>query len=685
MTDAMTRRVRPTGAWRPRATSAALAALAGAATLAGTACGGDGPVCLGLTAADEVARTLGCADDFRALASRPLDATIPGARSVKTVVDRVDGDALYFQNSVTYETHYQFVSRHLSGDGLPVVPMLGEFNTSEYFSPSRRFLLGALTHYEQPDKWVYEISPYDTADASMIATAYAAIAGASFIGRDLYFHPTSEAIEAVVPGLPASVRVITTDELYAGITYQPLNVAESYGQLRFFTADALSRGDAYLSFRDIAVLDRVPNDISVAMGIITGEFQTPLSHVNVLSKNRGTPNMALRGAFDSAELRALAGTWVRLRVDLFDYELVEVTQAEADAWWEAHRPAELQVPGLDLTATDLRDDVDLIDAGASGEALRDAVKAATRAYGGKAAHFGALTHVAGVPMPRGFAVPVLYYRQFMEANGFDARVTALLAEPGFQNDPGTRDQALATLRADMAAAPLDPAFVQLVTAKLEAEYPGVRMRFRSSTNAEDLDGFTGAGLYTSRSGQVGDLEDPIEDAIREVWASVWNFKAFEERSYRGIDHLAVGMALLVHRAFPDEEANGVALTNNPYDTSGLNPALYINVQLGGESVVLPPAGVTTDQLLVFWSQQGQPVVYLKRSNLTAPGMTVLTTTQLFELADALDRIHTHFRAAYGATAGAWYAMDVEFKFEGLPGETPRLYVKQARPHGQAGS
>lgn len=285
-------------------------------------------------------------------------------------------------------------------------------------------------------------------------------------------------------------------------------------------------------------------------------------------------------------------------------------------------------------------------------------------------------------MPRGFAVPLFYYRQFMEQNGFDARVNTMIADPAFQNDPAVRDRQLAQLRADMQVAPIDAAFLALLTAKLNADYPATRMRFRSSTNAEDLDGFTGAGLYTSLSGELADPDDPIEDAVRGVWASVWNFKAFEERSYRGIDHLAVGMALLSHRAFPDEESNGVALTNNPYDTTGLNPAFYINVQLGGESVVLPPAGVTTDQILVFWEQQGQPVVYLKHSNLTAPSTNVLTTTQLFALADALDKIHEYFRVAYGATPGAWYAMDIEFKFEGLPGQTPQLYIKQARPHGQ---
>lgn len=649
-----------------------------------TGCGDDGESarCTGASADTPFVQALGCRDDFTALASRPLDATIPGARSVKTIVDRVDGDALYFQNSVTYETHYQFASAHLSGDGRPIVPSLASFNTTEYFSPSRRFLLGALTHYEQPDKWVYELSPYDAADAQMITSAYDLIAGASFVGGDLLFHPTSEAIEAVVPMLPPRVKLISTDELYAGITYQPLNVADSVGQLQFIRRADLDAGAAYLSFRDIVVLDQVPNDISVAMGIISAEFQTPLSHVNVLSSNRGTPNMGLRGAWDDPALRALEGKWVHLTVGLSEWSIVEVTQAEADAWWEAHRPTAVQVPGLDLGPTDLRDDTALL-VPESELPVKEAVKAATRAFGGKAAHFGALTRVPGVPMPRGYAIPVSYYRAFMEANGFDARVTAMLADPAFQNSARERDLQLARLRADMMAAPVDPALVAAIGAKIRSLSPGfTRFRFRSSTNAEDLDGFTGAGLYTSVSGDPDDPTRPVEDAVRTVWASVWNFKAFEERSYRSIDHLAVGMALLSHRSFPDEEANGVALTNNPYDQSGLEPAFYINAQLGGESVVLPPPGVTTDQILLFYQQQGQPVVYLARSNLVAPGTHVLTGPQLLALGAALDQIHRHFRTAYAPPGGGWYAMDIEWKFEGEPGEEPTLFIKQARPHGQ---
>src|SRR5690242_19233968 len=50
----------------------------------------------------------GCTADFQALASEPLDASLPGARSGKVVLDLRDNDALYFQNSNKYQIHYEF-------------------------------------------------------------------------------------------------------------------------------------------------------------------------------------------------------------------------------------------------------------------------------------------------------------------------------------------------------------------------------------------------------------------------------------------------------------------------------------------------------------------------------------------------------------------------------------------------
>lgn len=625
-----------------------------------------------------------CQDDFMALASEPLDVTLPGARSAKVVVDQADGDALYFQNSTRYEIHFDFVSMHLSGGDLPVVGSLANFNSEMYFTPDRRFILGAVTYYEQPMRWTLELAPYDTASVEMIVKIFDAVRKNGYFGPRLAFHPTSEQLAAVAEGLPERIPVVTTEELYEGIDYQPLSLGTAVGRLHFTTAAAIAT--EYLSYQDLVVLDEAPNDISVVQGIITQEFQTPLSHINVLSRNRHTPNMGLRGALSNPMLTALDGKLVKLEVGPSGWSIMEVSEAEAMAWWDAHAPTPITLPPVDLTRTEMID-LDLVTPEpTAGETLRNNIRTAVASYGGKSAQYSILRRTPDVPIKRAFAIPLYWYVRFMTDNGFFARIAAFENDPQFVTTPSVRDAALAQLRADIMAAPLDAGFLAALAVK-ESEWQAMgvtKLRFRSSSNSEDLDGFPCAGCYNSYSGVIADRPD-VEAAIKNVYADVWTFRGYEERSFYGVDHDTVAMALLVHENFEDEEANGVAVTNNPFDATGNDPALYINVQLGGGAeVVSPPPGVYSDQILYYFGLPNQPVAYLSHSNLTAPGQNVLTTTQLHQLGVALDAIHDRFSRAYGPGAGnnGWYAMDVEFKFDdqAAPGQAPTLYVKQARPY-----
>jgi Pyruvate phosphate dikinase, AMP/ATP-binding domain len=632
--------------------------------------------------APDFTQSVGCLEDFTALSSAPLDVSIPGAMAMKTVIDRSESDALYFQNSKKYKIHWEFASANLSGNGKIPVPALSSFNLTEYYSPNRRFILGSVTYYQGPKVWTYEISPYDNASFEMIQLAMDKIMAASYFGKDLYFHPTSQAVEAEAKKLPNSIKVISTDELYAGIDYQPLNFGTSYGRLVITTAKKLET--EYVGFRDIVVLDEVPNDISVVSGIITQQFQTPLSHINVLSQNRGTPNMALRGAHTNAELLKLDGKWVKFSVGSSKYSVEEVTQAEADTWWDAHRPAAVGVPKMDLDVKEFRNVQDILDT--TGTTWAAAIKKSIPAFGGKTTHFSAFPHMdtSKIKHPKAFGIPVYFYWQFMEQNHFNDTLAAMLADEKFQGDPAFRDARLKSLRSAMKAAPVDSAFEANLMAKLAAYLPGItRIRFRSSTNAEDLEGFTGAGLYDSKTGGINDPADPILGAVKEVWASVWYFRAFEERSYRNIDHKSVGMALLCHGAFPEEEANGVAITANPFDPSGLEPGFYINVQVGNNLVVSPDASMRADQFIYHFDMPGQPIVFIANSSLTPTGTTVLTTAQTYSLGVALKEIHRFFQPIYGKDASAWFAMDTEFKLDQLPGDPngqPVIQMKQARPY-----
>lgn len=634
--------------------------------------GDSGWACLSAEAAPDYLQGLGCWDDFAALASPPLDATIPGAQSSKTLVDRSDGDALYFTNAALYPYHWDFASALLSGSGLPIVGDQSSFNTTQYYTPDRRFLLGAVTRYEEADVWAYEIAPYDTADADMVAAAYRLIAASAWFGDDLYFHPASTQAEAVADTLPDDIKVITTAELYEGITYQPLNLGLSMGQLRFYTADELAA--SYVNYREIVVLDEVPLDLSIVAGTITVDFQTPLSHINVLAQNRGTPNMALRGAWDEPSLRDLEGSWVELEVGASTWSVREVTVAEADAWWEGHQPTPLEIGPMDVSWTELSDASDILVADDLGAALDTAIPR----FGGKASHFAGLTRIGDpVVVPTAFAVPVYWYDQFMTDAGLWDQVDAMLADADFQADSAVRAERLAELQAAIVAAPLDPVFEELLSTKLETDFPDTRMKFRSSTTAEDLGDFTGAGLYTSAAGALDDPDSTVQDAVRTVWASVWGARAYEEREYYGIDHRLVGMAVLVHPSFEDEEANGVAITNNLFDSTGLQPAFYINSQQGEASVVEPETGVTSDQLLYYYDLPGQPIVYLDHSSLVADNQTVMSAAEIYLLGEQLSAIHSFYFEVYGDRS--FYAMDTEFKLDRNLDES-RVTIKQARPY-----
>lgn len=602
-----------------------------------------------------------CQAAFDVQAARPLDSALPGALTIKTMLDR-SNRALYFLDTNAYPLHQTFAI-----DQLQWPP--GTSFLENYRSPDRRYLLGAVTYYVGPAAWTMELAPYDNADVEMIQTSFAALAAATFFGADLRFHPTSaeQEAKAATSGLPT----VTTDELYAGIDYQPLNLATTYAQVRSLLVTDLET--TYVSPRELVVLDSVPNDIAVVAGVVTEEFQTPLSHVNVLSQQRGTPNMGLRGA--RQVFAPYSGKWVRLDVRAFDWSVTEVTASEAEAWWQEHKPTPIEISEPDTSWSDFRsvDDVSLAD---------------LPAVGGKAAQYGELRNImlsrTGAPMPvrAGFVIPVVHYETFLHANGFDTRIAAMLADPDFQNDGNLRRERLAVLRADMEAAPIDPVFLADLEATITTRFGAARMKFRSSTNAEDLNGFNGAGLYESVAGEVGSTTKPVATAVKRVWASLWNVRAYEEREYRSIPHARVYMGVLVVPSYTDETANGVAISANIFDPIG-EDGFYINAQVGETSVVQPPSsGVVADQLLYYYYADGQPATYYAHSNLSLPGQEVLLRGELFLLGECLDAIRTHFGQFYEPPPGyARLPMDVEWKRD----PDGSIWIKQARPYPGRGT
>src|SRR5262249_47647295 len=107
-----------------------------------------------------------------------------------------------------------------------------------------------------------------------------------------------------------------------------------------------------------------------------------------------------------------------------------------------------------------------------------------------------------------------------------------------------------------------------VLAKVHKEFPGLGLFARSSTNAEDLKNFSGAGLYTTVPNVTTD--DQLLRAVKTVWASIWNYEAYEARESFGMNHFGVYPAVLIQVGINADSA-GVVITCDPFNQSETNP------------------------------------------------------------------------------------------------------------------
>jgi hypothetical protein len=432
---------------------------------------------------------------------------------------------------------------------------------------------------------------------------------------------------------------------------------------------------AGLGPHSLVITDGVPNDLPFVGGLITEAFQTPLAHINVLSRARGTPNMALTDARTHPRLAPLLGKLVRLDVEAADFAVREASPEEAEAFWEAQHPSGPRVvPPSNPSVRGI-------------QPLEARRFADAPAIGTKAAQFAELYRVVEpysncgadtVPLRvpgRAFAIPVAHYLDHLRASGADELLVELEADPAFRTDPAVRAEGLESLRSLMLATPVEPELLAAVESAIEERFGAARVRLRSSSNTEDLPEFNGAGLHTSVSAEVGSTKLSVEDGLRTVWASLWNLRAYDEREFANIEQSRAAMGVLVHLAMPGEAAQGVAISRNMLDVTR-NGIYTINAQAGEASVTNPAPGVVTEQLLYTWPPRSPRVSYQTRSSLTG-GADVLSETDIRAVACALGAVHKHFRPLLDpARANRRFAMQIEFK---LDRGSRAVTVKQARP------
>jgi pyruvate,water dikinase len=638
----------------------------------------------------------------------------------------------YFQNMKRYSWHLDFLQSFPGREGISY-----EAYTSIVLRKASRRLWGGSVK-----PWSRTLHPLTKTRGVISYSVYAEsgsldVASVTEVDRTLKAcMPYAEDLLVYVPESPdqeaflarnggaladAGVAAVRPSDLQSGDETVVYSHGEGYGTLH-----VVPRGEPLDEYgpRDVVVVESVPNDISIVAGLISQNPQNELGHVNLRLREKGIPNVSARAVYDAAFVNDLAGRLVHLVVTDDAYEVTEATLEDAQAYWDAHRPGVTPISG-DLTVTAL----------APFDELRATDKTA---YGAKAANLGELTRVLDRPQRNdGFGVPFSAYVDFMKSTALDADVSALVADPEVRTRLGVKRSRLDELQDGIEHAPFPPALLQRLEETIVHVYGEAgrmqMLRFRSSTNVEDLDTFTGAGLYDSKSGCLaddldgdtagpslclsaegkaflerelerrkqqldehldwtwllpiiedieGDLseEKPISRTVRKVWASLWNERAFDEREYYGMDHLRSYMGIAVNPTFVVEKASAVAISNLSVPGGDEGAALYrLNSQAGSESVVRPEDPTAVAELLTFRRAGDPPAVtdvdIQVRSTLVPDGTNVWPDDKLDELGRLLFRVHDHFATQVYPELAPLH-LDFEVKHDALG----NVVIKQVRPY-----
>jgi len=599
-------------------------------------------------------------DTFRELSYQGADVLIDigltGLEFVKFTVTGVgtDDTKIYFVNTETHRAHMMFAA----AVGIPGGGLSGGSGQMRGVLTYRPLLTSPTG---SPGLYTFEFEPFDSFSFDWVRTAYELLGHfAPIVEGNLAYYPLEAAIaryeEERAQYEAEDLPVFFSEDVYRDIAFLPLHHAAGFGRLRLMT-----HGERP-GVRDIVIYPTLPNEMPRVAGIITGARQTPLSHVNLRAIQDDVPNAFIQNASDLSSIRNLIGKYVRYEVMADGYDLREVSAGEVEEHFASLRPSNTQVPPRDLSVTNIRslDVVGFADAPSVG--VKSANLSAMRKFG-----------LPEGAVPVGLAVPFFYYDTFMRHNDLYVMAAQMMEDAGFRSDASTREAALEKFQ-DAVENGSMPESLRRALGAAQSAFGGAPIRARSSTNNEDLPGFSGAGLYESFTHRPD--EGHLEKSIKQVYASLWGFRAYEERDFYRIDHMATAMGVLLQLSVSDERANGVAVTEDiVYQTANQGIHLYyVNAQLG-ENLVTNPENQAIPEEILLAPRNPRSDQLIQSSSLVPAGTQILSDDIRLQLRRYLRVIHKEFQTLYEAPEDQPFAMEVEFKVL----QDGRLSVKQARP------
>ncbi|MSR15254.1 MAG: hypothetical protein EXR86_11950 [Gammaproteobacteria bacterium] len=467
----------------------------------------------------------------------------------------------------------------------------------------------------------------------------------------------------------------------AGGGLRGLNPGLTRGVLRFATAENNTQD---FDRHGIYVLPETVSDLPPVAGIITAGEGNPLSHVQLLARNLGIPNVAVDERL-LEKLRAHAEQEVVLAVSPGGSVRLSLLDDSIRTILAQQVPPTQPVIKVDLVKLDLkhREFVNLNELRASDSG---------RIVGPKAANLGELKVQYPDAVANGIAIPFGLFRDVLERPFEDTGLSAfawmkgeylrLAALPDSAERRIETEQFRARLERWIAASDPGPEFRTKLAAKMR-EVLGPDGTFgvfvRSDTNVEDLPGFTGAGLNLTLPNVVG--FDNIYRAIAQVWASPFTARSFAWRQSLMDTPEHVYPAVLLLQSV-DNDKSGVLVTREIDTGSADWLSIALNEGVGGAVDGQSAESVRVNRNTGVIRLLAQATAPLRRQiaktggivNLpTTGGDEVLTSAEAALLVDLARGLPQKFPAIADAQGNPAPA-DIEFGF--LNGE---LRLFQIRP------
>lgn len=332
----------------------------------------------------------------------------------------------------------------------------------------------------------------------------------------------------------------------------------------------------------IYLLPETVADLPPIAGILTTGEGNPLSHVQLLARNLGIPNVSVDRAL-IPDLEKFNGKRVQLAVS--PGGRVHLSEDSS-----ANQPEESRLPDDYL----IKPDLEKLNLEQKDFLRLDQLRAhdSGRVVGPKAAKLGELYHYYPAAVAQGLAIPFGVFRELLEqpfGNGeqsvFEWMVENYDRLAQMSKGSELRKQETERFRSKLKlwienAEPGDEFRQRLKIAMTRTfgQDSTYGVFVRSDTNVEDLPGFSGAGLNLTVPNVVG--FENIMEAISKVWASPFASRAYAWRQSKMEQPEHVYPAVLLMKSVPSEKS-GVLVTEDieTGDTNSLS--VSANEGVGG--------------------------------------------------------------------------------------------------------